>query len=224
MIEAVGTVTNNRKTATLFHGGAGSRTVTIGEMAKEFLQEAQVKYGQSINTYDVLANFGITETKGLLKNGRRYMQYLNLARRLGDELVEHLTLYGFKADKKKKPAYEGFDNTLHVNGNMVYTNYPWTVVQKSVAAVNESINAMTGEHDKGIDLEPWREISEVEVDAWKDLAAAKKKFGDVDMQLWKENVFDPMSAPLIDRINENWDEMVMAVRDKQPKNYGVYNE
>lgn len=222
-MEAVNTVTNNRKTSTLFHGGAGKRTITIGEMAKEYLLEAQLTYGQSIDTYAVLELFGITETKGLLKNGRRYMQYLNLAKKLGDELVEHLTRFGFKADKKKKPHYEGFDSSKHINGNVVYTNYPWTVVLKAQAAVLESINAMSGVHDDGIDLSIWEELSQVQVDAWRDMSEAKKKFGDEDMKVWKEMVFDAKAKPLSDHILENWENMANAVRGKQPSRYGVYD-
>ncbi len=216
------TVTNNNKTADLFNHGSTGATVTLHELAKDYLLRANLKYGASVNTFEVLREYGIEESPALLRDGKKYMKYYNLASRLGDEITEHLNMFGFKADKKLKPKYEGFDNAMHINGNMVYTNYPWTVVAKSVAAVTESINAMKGSHDAGIDLTAWEELFPEEVERWHKIAELKRTFGEMDMMDWKDNIFDKYAIPLHEKIIEEFEERAEAVKDKQPVNYGRY--
>jgi len=215
-------IMNNNKTAVLFDKGSGTGEITLSEMAREFLVKSQLTYGEFVDTYDVLAEFGIVETKGLLRNARKYVQYMNLAKKLGDEMVKHLTLIGFKADKKKKPSYEGFDSSRHINGNVVYTNHMWTVANKAKAAVKESVNSMRGIHDDGIDLSLWEKYSHEQVGVWHSVSNKKRKFGDEDMMEWKTNEFDPEMNALLDDIRENYDEMVAFEKGKQPEGYRRY--
>jgi hypothetical protein len=222
-MEAVGTVTNNKGTAVLFSRGSGTRTVTLRGLVKEYLLEKQLTYGRSVDTYDLLKEVGISETASLLRDGREYMRYVALAKKVADEMVEHLTMFGFKADKKKKARAEGFDGTRHINGNVVYTNYQWTVAGKAGAAVLESLNSMVGIHDEGIDMSHWRATRPNEYNKWRAIADEKHRFGTEEMTEWAKDVFEPAYKELMESINgEDLEERIAIAKTMQPVNYGRY--
>jgi hypothetical protein len=216
-------IQNNKKTSDLFSWGEGDRTITIGNLVKEYLLAAQLRYGNSIDAYEVLAQFGIKENDELLGDGRKYLRYINLAEKVADELVSHLTMFGFKADKKKKPKVEGFENAKHINGNMVYTNYPWIVTYKAGRAAIESYTAMIGKHDEGIDLSLWEELKPNQVRKWKVLQETKVRFAREEIEPWMNQSFTPLYDELTQEIEEDVEEMMTIARTRQPSRYGVYD-
>jgi hypothetical protein len=221
-MNTVKTVTTNSGNVDMFGKGTGSRTIKLRDLVKEYLLDANLKYGEAVDTFDVMRDFGIEITDEVMNNGRLYMQYFNLAKAIGSEMVEHLNLFGFKADKKVKPKYEGFDNSIHINGNVVYTNYPWTVVSKAIAATVESSNAMKGIHDSGVDLSIWEENYPDQVRTWKAIQEEKTRFANEELASWREDVFNPMAMPLQEYIQEHFEEMAATARGRQPENYGRY--
>jgi hypothetical protein len=214
-------VTKGAANISIFRYGSGERKVKLSEIVKEYLINNDLTYGSSIDTFDVLKEFGITLTDEIKTDGNKYMQYFNLAKAMGDEFVRHLDMFGFKSDKKKKPASEGFDNNRHINGNIVYTNWPWTVVGKALKATEESINAMKGVHDENVDLNVWREYSPVEYSRWKSLAANKLSFARNEMEHWKIG-FDEEARELIEIIESDIEEKKRFFKNLQPENYGRY--
>jgi hypothetical protein len=214
-------VTKGPSGVSVFRYGTGDRKIKVNELVMEYLTTYNIKYGESIDTFDVMSEFGIVLTPEIESDGKKYLMYFNLAKTLGEEFVNQLTMFGYKADKKKKPASEGFDNNRHINRNVVYTNWPWTVVSKAVKAAEESMNAMKGVHDDGIDMSEWEEQYPEEYALWRELAADKISFAKNDMNLWKDS-FDEKAYELLDFINLDIEEKKDTFRKLQPKNYGRY--
>jgi hypothetical protein len=215
-------VYNNSRTSVIYAHGTGTGSMTIREIVKDYLLSHRVTYGVAIAAFKVMEEYGLVETDEIIQNGKLYYQFMKLAPRIADEMLLHLNLFGFKPDKRKKPAEEGFDNARHINGNMVYTNYYWTVVYKSKRAVGEAINSMKGKHDSGVDLSYWRETRPDEYLKWVSLASSKERFANDVMVEWAEDEFDPKYSDLVSSIEEDIEERKEVARTMQPRNYGVY--
>ncbi len=207
-------------------GKETGKVLTIRDMSVIALNELDLKYGTAVDTRNILRDtFGITNTEKSDPTGIRILTYEKLVRMLAEDILTCLKYFGFKADKKKKLLFvTGEDEELvmnHNGGNIVYTNYPWTIVSKAIYAVMEGVNAMKGEHEEGVDVSRWKEDFSEEYRYWKIIEATKKAIAE-ELENSLAESFDEEAANIIAGINSNMQERHDVYSKLQPKNYGVY--
>ncbi len=202
------------------------KNLTLREMSRIALKTLNLKYGVAIDTRDVLNDiFGITNTDKNDPTGIRILPYERLVRRFADDMLECLLAFGFKADKTKKILFSTKEDEVltmnHNGGNIVYTNYPWTVVSKAIYAAMEGLNAMKGEHEKNVDISRWKADFPAEYENWQAIAETKKSIAN-ELEEALADSFDEEASNIIAGINSSMMERHKVYSELQPNNYGKY--
>lgn len=221
----ISTVFSNSQKILYETGGIGD-SATLRDLSKITLNKLQLTYGTAIDSRVILRDmFGIENTVKNDPSGRKIIQYERLVRLFADDLVECLNHFGFKADKTKKRLLpsKNIENLdlVHSGGNIVYTNYPWTVVYKAASAVQEAKNSMFGVHDAGVWLQDWADDYPEEFESWVELKAIKREIAEV-LDQEARSKFDGIASKIVEDIESSLKSRHEKYSDMQPYGYGTY--
>jgi len=206
----------------IFDDKSGEEEISLFDWAKGYLEANPVGYGDVIDTFDVMREKGITED-AVKHDGRLFLQYFDLAKKLGDEFVAHLRMFGYPADKTRKAKKWGYGHLNHVNGNIVYANYPHHVFYRTDSAVKRAVNAMNASYDVGVATDYWEANSPEQFEVWQEFKKQKADFGNVMVEWYFDEAFRT-SKKLHAMIEDDIPKIVKTFQGVLSPRYGMYHE
>ncbi len=202
---------------------------TIFDITASYLKNHQVTYGTTISSIDILKEAGehpkldtsiSCRAKVAALNSYYLDDYLTLAEKVADELVEQLKIFGFAADKVHR--LDSSNVVPHIQGCTVYSRYPWDIYYKGRKAAQIAQSCMESIHDATADVEKLKERAYDVYDAGSKFLNVKQEraveFTTNNARMWES--FGVMHAKLMPKK----DELSKEFRHLQPENYGNYGE
>jgi len=198
----------------------GKDEITVFDLVKEYLLEAQLTYGKAVSTIDVLASVGITYDPADTEcDPYFYAEFIKLAKTVATEMIKQLKGFGFAADKNKHVDFH--NQVLHVQGCTVYTRWPWDVFYKARKAVEHAQSSMNGDHTAYADLaEIKKNHHEIYIPGMAQIVA-KKELG-IELEKMVADSLLPHYESMDRAVRENKELLTQKFTKLQPSNYGYY--
>ncbi len=196
----------------------------INIFVKKYLAVANLTWGTSIDTLEVLVNDGyiIPKAEDQCFNIIEYQEYLLTVTKISLEITNQLKTLGFGADRNTSNVNDHIVIDKHpLCMNIVYTRYPWTAGYKMYKTVKQFEATVNSRHIGSMDMEEFKKKDKEGynhlIKLSSSLAAAGLKISDI----FSED-FNPNMATFSQYIDENIVRLVKKYSKLRPDRYNEF--
>jgi hypothetical protein len=198
---------------------------SVYEFCRSYLTTNKINWGQTIDVIEVLEKQGYFMPKHSDKgfNVDEYIEYTDIVTDISREMVKHLKMFGFGADRNTNNLVGHDIKEKHKKCmNLIFTRYPWSSAYKIIKTVKGFLSISGKNFFSGQDLEKFEkedpstyEFVRTVIETFKDThIGTSKTVLDVG--------FEKANMDFIEHMDLNADKLHTKYKKKRPKGYGKY--